>query len=142
MNYFGDFGPEPQACSYLFVYGTLLPEYAPEEFASVMSSLRTVGKGTVRGILYNLGHYPGAVLDPASLCRIYGTVFALLDGEGLLHRLDEYEEFDPDEPASSQFIRRQCSVQLTDGRTLECWIYEYNRSLEGARIVESGRYTR
>jgi gamma-glutamylcyclotransferase (GGCT)/AIG2-like uncharacterized protein YtfP len=142
MNNFGDPSPEPQACAYLFVYGTLLPEYAPEEFASVMGSLRTAGKGAVRGTLYNLGRYPGAVLDAASSRRIYGTVFALPDGEGLLQRLDEYEEFDPDKPATSHFIRRQGRVELTDGRTLECWIYEYNRSLEGARIVESGRYTR
>jgi gamma-glutamylcyclotransferase (GGCT)/AIG2-like uncharacterized protein YtfP len=142
MNYFGDSGPEPQACSYLFVYGTLLPEYAPEEFAPVMSSLRTVGKGTVRGTLYNLGRYPGAVLDAASSRRIYGTVFSLPGGEGLLHRLDEYEEFDPGTPATSQFIRCLCPVQFADGHVLECWVYEYNGPLGSASVIESGIYGR
>lgn len=142
---------------YLFAYGTLQPEHARDEVAHLVQSLEIVGKGTVRGTLYDMGEYPGAVLDPASSRCIHGTVFALPDQGGLLHSLDSYEEYDPGAPATSQFIRRLCPVQLTDGeeagieeagiegtrdRVLVCWVYEYNRPVNGAPVTENGSYKR
>jgi gamma-glutamylcyclotransferase (GGCT)/AIG2-like uncharacterized protein YtfP len=62
---------------FLFTYGTLQPGDAPDEIASTLARLRPVGKGFVHGVLYDLGDYPGAVLDPSSKRRISGTVFRL-----------------------------------------------------------------
>lgn len=125
---------------FLFAYGTLQPGLAPEQVADVVRDLVIVGNGSVPGKLYDLGSFPGAVLESSSSRRISGTVYRLPAGAGILHRLDEYEEYDPESPNASQFIRRLFPVQLTDGLILECWVYEYNGSRDHAPIVESGAY--
>ena len=125
---------------YLFAYGTLQPDHAPEEIADLVRRFEPVGKGTVRGMLYDLGSYPGVVLDKSNSRRISGTVFRLPPGNDILPRLDDYEGFDPQGPQSSLFIRRLHAVDLDGGSTLRCWIYEYNGSTEHAAIIESGTY--
>jgi hypothetical protein len=52
--------------AHLFTYGTVQPDRAPDEIAPIMAQLRRVGKGFVRGLLYDLGNYPGAILDASS----------------------------------------------------------------------------
>jgi gamma-glutamylcyclotransferase (GGCT)/AIG2-like uncharacterized protein YtfP len=125
---------------FLFAYGTLQPCLAPEQVADLVRDLVSVGTGSVPGTLYDLGSFPGAVLESNSSRRISGTVYRLPASADIVPRLDEYEEYYPESPNTSQFIRRQCSVQLTDGRTLECWVYEYNGRRDHAPILESGTY--
>ena len=125
---------------YLFAYGTLHPEHAPEEVADLVRRFEPVGKGTVCGTLYDLGSYPGAVLDDLSTRRISGTVFRLPAGHDVLPRLDDYEGFDPQVPQASLFIRRLHRADLDGGRTLPCWIYEYIGSTGHAAIIENGTY--
>jgi gamma-glutamylcyclotransferase (GGCT)/AIG2-like uncharacterized protein YtfP len=91
-------------------------------------------------VLYDLGDYPGVVLDPDSPQEIFGTVSRLPQDEGFLRLLDEYEGFDPAAPDSSLFIRALHPVLLSTGHTLPCWIYVYNGTLDSARIVPEGRY--
>jgi gamma-glutamylcyclotransferase (GGCT)/AIG2-like uncharacterized protein YtfP len=105
---------------YLFLYGTLLPEHAPREVVAVVSKLRPVGEGTVAGILYDLGDYPGAVLDPMSGKKIFGTVFRLPIDPNILDEFDRYEGFNPSAPDMSLFIRRCCPVRLSTGCILNC----------------------
>ena len=125
---------------YLFAYGTLQPGLGPGEIGDLIRDLLVVGKGSVQGTLYDLGSYPGARLDTISSHRIWGTVFCLPTGIDLLSRLDAYEEYYPESPHASQFIRKLCTAQLTDGRTLECWIYEYNGHPDATSILESGTW--
>ncbi len=125
---------------YLFSYGTLLPEHAPLEIAAAVSKLRPLGRGTVSGVLYDLGDYPGAVLDPSSDKSIIGTVFRLPNNSDVLGELDKYEGFHPSDPHKSLFIRKRCPVKLAAGRTLDCWIYEYNGKPMAAPVVANGQY--
>lgn len=129
---------------HLFVYGTLLPGSAPDESAAAAAQLRPVAQGTVAGRLYHLGHFPGAVLDAGSGQRVFGTVFALPQDPAclcaLLRSLDEYEEFDSAAPAKSQFVRTRTLVSIDGGTTLDCWIYVYNRNVEGIPIIAAGRW--
>ncbi len=111
---------------YLFTYGTLQPGRAPQEIAATVAQLRVVGTGRVRGVLYDCGEYPGAVLD-ADAPEIVGTVVELPEDAPILRELDEYEEFDPRAPESSLFVREMHGVALDSGDTLTCWIYLYNR---------------
>jgi len=69
---------------YLFSYGTLLPGRTPNEIAAAVEKLRPVGDGFVRAVLYDLGDYPGAVLDPSSQQIVAGTVFQLPEDEDVL----------------------------------------------------------
>ena len=128
--------------TFLFAYGTLQAELAPREVALLVARLRRVGEGSVVGTLYDLGHYPGAVLDAASERRIYGTVFELPEDPELWRELDAYEEYAPELPEASQFVRVRTMALMTEGDSLECWIYVYNRSLAGAKVVESGVWKR
>ena len=124
----------------LFSYGTLLPQHAPREITALVAKLKPVGQGSVRGVLFDFGRYPGAVLDLSSGKKIFGTVFKLPADPGFLDELDKYEGFSPAHPSSSLFIRKRWRVTLTDGRVLRCWIYEYNRRPGSARMVASGRW--
>lgn len=125
---------------YLFTYGTLQPGLAPAYMAAAVDTLRPVAEGFALGLLYDLGHYPGAVLDPSSERKIHGRVFRLPEDPAILRQLDEYEEFYPDNPEASQFVRVLGSVELAGGSNLICWIYIYNRDPGRARIVEHGRF--
>jgi gamma-glutamylcyclotransferase (GGCT)/AIG2-like uncharacterized protein YtfP len=125
---------------YLFIYGTLHPEHAPEEIAAAVAQLQPVGQGTVPGQLYDLGDYPGAVVDPMSLQRISGMVFQLPEHADLWPQFDAYEECNLDDPTQSLFLRARHEVKLDIGSILTCWIYIYNG--EPARRIAGGLYRR
>jgi gamma-glutamylcyclotransferase (GGCT)/AIG2-like uncharacterized protein YtfP len=121
--------------TYLFAYGTLRPGREPGEIAPMTAKLRAVGAGFVRGSLYDLGEYPGAVLDDSADNEIAGTVLELPVDAGVLEQLDAYEGYDPAVPATSLFVRVLHRVTLVSGGELTCWIYVYNGDLTGTRRV-------
>jgi len=125
---------------HLFVYGTLQAGLGPSQIAHGVERLNFVGRATVRGILYDFGHYPGAVLDPSSERIISGVVLQLPEDPSLLALLDQYEEFDPAAPESSQFLRVRETVRLESGGELKCWIYVYNRNPGSAPVLAEGRF--
>lgn len=127
-------------CEHLFVYGTLLPGVAPAEIAAAAAQLVPVGSGWVQGNLYDLGDFPGAVLESSSGRRIAGTVLRLPRNSAVLKSLDVYEEFDPATPERSQFLRVRTMATLSDGSALECWIYVYNQNVSNARLIEGGEW--
>jgi len=112
---------------YLFTYGTLKPGRAPEEISFAVRRFKRLGRGSIRGHLFDLGEFPGAKLDDSSGSKIFGTVFEIPKDPSLLQALDRYEEFYPSNRNKSLFVRKRCAVQFGD-ETLNCWIYEYNRS--------------
>jgi gamma-glutamylcyclotransferase (GGCT)/AIG2-like uncharacterized protein YtfP len=126
----------------LFAYGTLRPGCAPAKIAPLAAKLRAVGEGFVSGMLYDLGGYPGAVPDASAMGRIAGTVMKMPEDESVLLELDVYEGFDPQAPETSEFVRVRQAVEMSDGRTMDCWIYRYNREPRDAPIVKSGEWQR
>jgi gamma-glutamylcyclotransferase (GGCT)/AIG2-like uncharacterized protein YtfP len=112
----------------LFVYGTLHPNRAPTEIASAVRRLKKIGNGNVRGKLVDLGEYPGLILGKSGNAMVRGTVFSLPDDPKLLAELDSYEEYKPESPADSLFLRKRTTVSLDDGTRRQCWIYAYNPS--------------
>ena len=126
----------------LFAYGTLQPGRVPAAVAPLAAKLRPVGRGFVHGVLYDLGRYPGAVPDAGAKTRIAGIVMELPDDENMLARLDAYEGFDPQAPATSEFVRERQVVDLATGGKLECWFYRYNREPRDAPIVKNGEWRR
>jgi gamma-glutamylcyclotransferase (GGCT)/AIG2-like uncharacterized protein YtfP len=127
---------------HLFVYGTLSPQHAPPEIAATVRRLRPVGAASVRGRLYDLGEYPGAILSKSSRSVIRGEVFELPSDAQTLSSLDNYEGFEPGKPSSSLFVRRIWPVVMDDGTRLRCWVYVYNGDTRRALPVQSGRYSR
>ncbi len=110
----------------LFIYGTLHPDRAPREIAAVARRLTSVGRGTICARLYNLGAYPGAVLDP-NAPPIAGELFTVPDC-ATLAALDAYEDFRPGSPDESLFLRCKTVVTFDDGSQKSCWVYTYNGS--------------
>lgn len=125
---------------HLFVYGTLLPRHTPERLERATADMVPAGRGRVRGILYDLGPYPGAVVHDAAAGWIHGRILQLPEDDGVLHRLDRYEGFDPTDPRRSLFRRERCTAQLATGERIECWIYVYNRDTSNASIIPTGDF--
>ena len=116
---------------FLFTYGTLrsglapfeLPSELPSELVEVVARLHSIGTGFAQGRLYDLGEYPGAVLESAGSARIKGEVFQLPDDETTLAALDAYEGFDPQDFESSLFVRLKSEITIESDAKLVCWIY-------------------
>jgi gamma-glutamylcyclotransferase (GGCT)/AIG2-like uncharacterized protein YtfP len=127
---------------YLFLYGTLLVEGAPDEVAGALKSLRRIGAAQVRGELYDFGEYPGAIVSSSSKKLIRGEVFELPGTPATLKALDDYEEFDPLNLEQSLFVRKRVKATLRAGRRVDCWIYVYNDDPGTAPLLANGIYAK
>lgn len=123
----------------IFFYGTLIPEEAPAQLRREVARLRSIGRATVRGRLYNAGSYPAAVLD-AGGGSIIGELFHI--EQDMLPAFDRYEQFIPDRPDASLFRRVTCTAMLNDGRSIDAWIYVFNRPTTGLPLIASGQWRR
>jgi gamma-glutamylcyclotransferase (GGCT)/AIG2-like uncharacterized protein YtfP len=112
----------------LFVYGTLHPDMAPPEVRQDVSRFRFLGKGSIRGQLLPVGEYLGVLLKRGRAAEVSGDIFAIPSDPELLHRLDQYEEYFPDSPESSLFLRKLVNVRRDNGETERCWVYAVNPS--------------
>ncbi len=124
---------------HLFVYGTLRSECARGALAELMRRQRLIGQARVRGRLYDLGWYPGAVIDRESETEVCGQIYELTDGQAL-DALDVYEGYCPSDEGNSLFLRRETVAVLDDGRTVRCWIYVFNRDVSDAESIAGGDY--
>jgi gamma-glutamylcyclotransferase (GGCT)/AIG2-like uncharacterized protein YtfP len=124
----------------LFVYGTLLPEVAPDSIAPVLRRVIRRGAATVSGGLFDLGEFPAMSLDVDGV--VHGELVAVR-APGLWLRLDIYEGFSAAHPHKSLFRRQRCIVTRTDSdggaiEQVDAWVYVYNRDLGKAPRIESG----
>jgi gamma-glutamylcyclotransferase (GGCT)/AIG2-like uncharacterized protein YtfP len=90
----------------------------------------------VRGVLYDLGWYPGLRDEPG---RVAVELYAVDDG--LLRVLDRLEAYDPDDETGSEYVRRLVPVERPDASRTEAWVYVHQGSLERARRVDGERWT-
>jgi gamma-glutamylcyclotransferase (GGCT)/AIG2-like uncharacterized protein YtfP len=127
---------------YLFVYGTLAKEIAPREIAAAVKKLKDIGQGFILGRLYDIGEYPGAVLNGGPQDKIFGKIYQLPGDPAVLDRLDKYEGFDPAHPSQSAFVRRRTSISRPNKTTLKAWVYEYNRDVSSQLGIKDGQYSK
>ena len=139
---------DPRATQYLLVYGTLatgeLAGAKLELSRSLTSSLKRVGRRVVRGMLYDLGSYPGLVSGSGA---VQAELYELTDPE-VLELIDAYEGFQPGDPGGSLFVRRAVRVpRYTSGPeakwfegSLDAWIYYYNGPVEGRTLIARGSW--
>lgn len=98
----------------------------------MVEKLRSLGEGFLFGKLYDLGSYPGAVIDPASAWLIYGAVYELPEDGEILRKLDAYE--------GPEYVRIEQRVTLTAGGGMSCWVYDVLALPSEDRFIESGRW--
>ncbi len=119
-------------------YGTLRRGEAGYHQLGLAKELRFLGTGGVPGLLYDLGPYP-------ALVRGEGVVVAELfevPDDRILKALDHFEGFDPMNPETSLFVRRE--TNLTDGSGV-AWVYYFGageRLPAGAMLIPSGDWLR
>lgn len=126
--------PPPRA---LFVYGSLADGRAPPLIRSALARhARLIGYGSIAARLYDLGPYPGAVPSALPGERVVGRVYALRYSRKLLDLIDKYEQFMPEQPEMSEFVREPVRVAFVPpqrARPLWAWAYFYRRPLLGRR---------
>ncbi len=124
----------------LFVYGSLMNGMEASELLSRRA--RFLSRGAIRGQLYDLGPYPGAIRSNSPNEHVTGELYELRDTR-VIEEIDEYEDYDPSNP-DSLFTRELVTVRLSghERRAVKAWTYFYNpkRSLKGAKKIVSGDY--
>jgi gamma-glutamylcyclotransferase (GGCT)/AIG2-like uncharacterized protein YtfP len=123
-----------------FVYGTLRPGRAPTALGEVVRTLRAVGAARLRGRLYDLGPYPGAIADPSAADWIHGEVVECTADSPPLAWFDAYEDVVPDAPERGIFRRERHAVE-TDAGPVECWVYLLVRAPTAAPRIASGEWS-
>lgn len=88
----------------------------------------------IRGRLYDLGAFPGAVPGSGT---VYGELFRVRTAK-VWSVLDRYEGYDPAHEEASLFVRRK--VPLQSERDQRAWVYWYNGPSEGHPRVPSGNW--
>lgn len=122
------FDPDAQVEKHLaFVYGTLR-RGGVRAMPGLFPGAAFVGRGSVRGRLYDLGEHPGLLLDESGT-EVVGEVYEV--DEETLKRLDAIE-------ATSYYWRERVEVTL-EGRGAECWVYVYDpEAYPSSVLIESG----
>jgi gamma-glutamylcyclotransferase (GGCT)/AIG2-like uncharacterized protein YtfP len=112
----------------------LKPGLAGFEELGLKARVDVMGSDKIAGTLYDLGDYPGLILNGG------GTVAGYLlrpHDEALLSLLDEYELYDELNPETSEYIRL---IVRTIERGIEAWVYIYNKPINGRPTVNSGEW--
>lgn len=111
------------------VYGTLRRGGVN---ACLLAGSAYLGTDFTRDILlYDLGEYPGARIEPSGGIEI--EVYRI-DSE-TLSALDKLEEFEPADPARSLYVRQQLPTVFGPA-----WVYLYQGSVAGRQTIKTGRW--
>ncbi|MCM3901441.1 MAG: gamma-glutamylcyclotransferase [Pyrinomonadaceae bacterium] len=114
----------------VFVYGTLRRGGARSMSIRFPDS-RFIADAKVSGSLYDLGAYPGLLLNESN-SSVIGEVYEVDDE--ILNELDDFE-------ASSNYLRKQVEISLGNQRRM-CWVYEPNPEFYSPRtLITSGDWT-
>lgn len=119
----------------MFLYGSLMPGMDAWNRLGLSSRLRQIGLAAVRGVLFDLGRYPGLV--PGEQGLAHGVVCCFCDADVLV-LLDDFEACDDDRPGHDVGFRRRL-VATVDGAI--CWSYVFVSDTAGLPIVPDGRWT-
>lgn len=123
----------------IFVYGTLEKTAFFSDLIN-KGEIRYIGNGKIQAKLYDLGEYPGAVEDKENY--VYGRVYEAKNIDKILPIFDGYEEFYPNKPENSLFIRKVIEVIMENDETLNAFVYIYNRSVERMKVISTGVWER
>jgi gamma-glutamylcyclotransferase (GGCT)/AIG2-like uncharacterized protein YtfP len=91
----------------------------------------------VRGLLYDLVHYPGVVEGEGTVRGVVVRVpHDAWDCDGCVRGMSDPGGGD------GLFRRIMTRATLEDGRQSDCWLYVYARDVQGRRVVPSGDWRR
>jgi gamma-glutamylcyclotransferase (GGCT)/AIG2-like uncharacterized protein YtfP len=126
----------------LFVYGTLRSA-ADTKWSRFLASIsRFAGPGRTRGLLFQLGGYPGMVVSAHDDAWVIGEVYSLNEPSSAWPVLDAYEGCGPADPPPHQFERQIVDVLLDNGQTISAWVYVYCLATGDKVRIRTGDYLR
>ncbi len=90
----------------------------------------------MRGDLFSLGGFPG-IVDGDGL--VTGVLYRL-DDLAILPALDAFEDYFPEAPERSMYLRivREVLSETGAGTGRNAWVYWYNRDITGCPKIETG----
>jgi gamma-glutamylcyclotransferase (GGCT)/AIG2-like uncharacterized protein YtfP len=120
---------------HLAAYGTLMTGQTNGLSAAVRRRMVSAGRCRIPGILFRVQNrsvfdYPALVTAPGH--SVAGELFTLPSAD--LPAIDRYEDYRPDAPGGSAYIRRRLVVRTERGAT-HAWVYVWNRSVAGLKPV-------
>jgi gamma-glutamylcyclotransferase (GGCT)/AIG2-like uncharacterized protein YtfP len=110
--------------THIVFYGTLMSDGHTKLHKKIKAGLIYKGPCTFKGVLYDLGRYPG--LKPGNN-QIKGELYEIIDNS-LVAKLDEYEAHDNYDSSLPGFTRKL--IELIEPR-LTAWIYYYDGKVLG-----------
>ena len=111
------------------VYGTLKKGFSNH---ILLADSPLVDEGWILGLsLYDLGPFPAAKRSHSPQ-PVFVEVYAVT--AATLRRLDELEDYYPDSPQTSLYVRKRMQVEGSSS----CWVYIYNRSVAHHPLIEDG----
>lgn len=131
--------PRTRANARLFVYGALRKGFHAHGLMQGFHA-RLLATGRVKGRLYDLGKYPGAIASTSDADRVHGEIYLLPRAAAAFTALDRLEGFDPANPGGNLFERKETTVTLAGGREARAWIYWLARVRARGRRIASGNY--
>jgi gamma-glutamylcyclotransferase (GGCT)/AIG2-like uncharacterized protein YtfP len=127
---------------HLFVYGTLKHDarsgYGASSRRQLHRECRVLGPARLAGTLYDLGRYPGVVVDEAGGGTVLGEILRLADPARTLLWLDRYEGIGVPPAEDDEYVRRLRPVLLDGGATIEAWAYVMTTMPVGATLIPGG----
>ncbi len=127
--------------SHLFVYGTLRRGFSRHGNLRRLGA-RFVGRGSVRGELFDLGDFPALRESDNPGRMVLGEVYRFRNPRRAFKVLDEVEGFRPAAPSSGLLRREVASITFDNGTRVAAWAYWLNRAFRSGRAIPSGDYTR
>lgn len=118
----------------LFVYGTLRRGL---RLHNHLQGAVYLGEARIAGSLYDIGTYPGLLVNP-SPGWVSGELFKV--DEEMIQSLDAVEEYNPEEPERSEYLRRVVTVWTPTGVPMKAVTYIFNRDVQGFVFIDSGDY--
>ena len=121
----------------LFVYGSLRSD-VKSSWQVLMAGAQHLGYAYVQGRLYAMADYPGLIASACKKAHVTGELYQICD-EGLLSRLDEYEECTAAYPAPQAYQRQYWPVYFS-GVWVWAWVYVYQLETAQLPLILSGDY--
>ncbi|MEL5848648.1 MAG: gamma-glutamylcyclotransferase family protein [Candidatus Igneacidithiobacillus chanchocoensis] len=124
---------------FLFVYGTLRKFNNNDMHKLLNCNSDYIGEAYYKGKLYRVDDYPALIpsKDPRDI--VIGEVYRLKNID-VIKEIDRYEEYGEEFPTPNEFIRKKDFVTMKDKRKRECFIYFYNRKVDGLFQIKSGDF--
>ena len=128
------------APEFIFVYGTLLKQMASDMHYVLARHCDYFSDGVMRGRLYEVCGYPGAIESGDTNDKVYGELYKMNDPKLVLALLDEYEECSNRFPMPHEYSRNLLSIELGCGDLVVAWVYLYNHDVSKLQQIMSGDY--